>query len=708
MFSKSIANTGEPKELKITKTSFCTFTVTTSSTQVYCNGGNTGTATASPSGGTAPYTYSWAPSGGNAATATGLTAGNYTVTVTDFVGCTATATTLISQPPCLSIISFPNDTVCTGSCTGVLGPTSVSGGTPGYSYSWTPFVGTGAVATALCAGSYTVTVHDGNGCTASASASVTVHSSIPSLTVVPTITNATCTGTTDGSISLAVSAPSAPFKYAWQYSNQTVYTGNSFNNLYSGTYTVTITDKYYNCNVFTYTVGTNFTCGYIYGTTFDDTDFTCTYSASEPKLNTSYITINPGAYVVYPNNGGNYSQQLLPYGSYTVTQTLYGGSPFSACSASQPVTVNASTPAINFADTTHTALSDPMITYLYETSFVIGDTASASFQIANNGSAISNGRAFFTIPDSMSLVTTTPAYSVISNDTIYWNYSGLLPSNTLNYTVHCKINSNPSLRNYYVCANAGVIPSNPESNSGNNVGGWCAVMVAAYDPNEKAVNPVGTGPNGYINLTDSVLTYIIRFQNTGSAKATNIYIVDTISSHLDMSTLTVLGASSAFSYTYTGNRVRFIFNNINLPDSIGNQAGSKGWIEYQIHQNKANNPGDVINNTAYIYFDFNSPVVTNTTVNTINMILGSKNLMNSNAINIFPNPNNGKFTIESSVLSGASSVEIYNMLGARIYSSTMNTSITQVDLGRNAAGIYLYRVLTEKGELLGEGKFVIQ
>ncbi len=72
VFSKSIENSGEPKELKITKTSLCTFTVTTTSTEVHCNGGNTGTATANPSGGTPPYTYAWAPSGGNAATATGL------------------------------------------------------------------------------------------------------------------------------------------------------------------------------------------------------------------------------------------------------------------------------------------------------------------------------------------------------------------------------------------------------------------------------------------------------------------------------------------------------------------------------------------------------------------------------------------------------------------------------------------------------------
>ncbi len=534
----------------------------------------------------------------------------------------------ITQPPPLSALPMSNDTVCTGSCTGVLVFTPLGGGTPPYTYYWSNGQTTWTV-TGLCAGSYTANITDANGCTVSESASVVVHSNIPTFTVVPTITNATCAGSSDGSISLACSGPTAPFRFEWQMPHK-YYPGNSFNNLSPGTYSVIVTDALYNCTPLSYIVGVNYTCGTVSGKTFNDTNFSCTYNAGEPGINNSYITINPGAYVVYPDNNGNYSQQNLPYGSYTITQTMLAGSPFSPCIATQPVTVSAATPSTNFADTSHTALSDPMISYFYTSELVVGDPCSATFQIVNNGSAFSNGRAFFTMPDSLSLLTTVPAYSLMSNDTIYWNYSGLLPGDTLNYSITCTISKNLSLNGFTTCGVAGVIPSNAESNSGNNTALRCDFIGVPDDPNEKAVYPAGIGPNGYINLTDSVLTYIIRFQNTGSAKATNIYIVDTISSHLDMSTLNVLGASNAFSYTYTGNRVKFTFSNINLPDSIGNQAGSKGWIEYQIHQSKANDTGTVIHNTAYIYFDFNSPVITNTTTNTIGCPLSAPSIAISN------------------------------------------------------------------------------
>ncbi|HXB12501.1 MAG TPA: SprB repeat-containing protein, partial [Bacteroidia bacterium] len=545
VFSKSIVNTGNPKELKITKTSFCTFSVTVTSTLVYCYGGNTGTALASPSGGTPPYTYSWAPSGGNAANATGLTAGNYTVTVTDFVGCTSTASVMVMQPSPLATLTLYNDTVCTGSCTGVLSFAFAGGGTAPYTFVWSNGQ-TNYTATGLCAGSYTGTITDADGCSASETASVVIHSNIPTFTVVPTITNATCAGSSDGSISLACSGPTAPFRFEWQ---NKYYTGNSFNNLAPGTYSVIITDALYNCTPLTYTVGVNYTCGAVSGKTFNDTNFNCTYNAGEPGINNSYITINPGAYVVYPDINGNYKQQNLPYGSYTVTQTMSAGSPFSPCITTQPVTVSAVTPSTNFADTTHTALSDPMITYFYTSNLFVGSTCNAAFQIVNNGSAFSNGRAFFTVPDSLSLITTVPAYSLISNDTIYWNYSGLLPGDTLNYSINCKIADYISLNGFATCGFAGVIPSNPESNSGNNTTERCDFIGVPCDPNNKSVYPTGIGPNGYINLTDSILTYIIHFQNVGSAKATNVYVVDTISSHLDMSTLNVLGASNAFSYT---------------------------------------------------------------------------------------------------------------------------------------------------------------
>lgn len=133
------------------------------STNVSCNGGSNGTATAMPSGGVAPYTYSWAPTGGTAATISGQPEGTYTVTVTDSTSATQTRDYTITQPSPFSVGTSQTNVSSNGGSNGSATVT-VSGGTPSYTYSWSPSGGTAATASGLAAGSYTVTVTDANTC----------------------------------------------------------------------------------------------------------------------------------------------------------------------------------------------------------------------------------------------------------------------------------------------------------------------------------------------------------------------------------------------------------------------------------------------------------------------------------------------------------------------------------------------------------------
>ena len=140
-----------------------------SQTNVLCYGGNTGSASVSVSAGTSPYTYVWSPSGGNNATATGLTAGTYTILVTDSNGCTDIDTLTISEPPAISLTTSSTQSTCaapTGTAT-----VTPSGGTPGYSFNWNNNQTT-QTATGLPGGTYTVTVTDANGCTMTTTVSV--------------------------------------------------------------------------------------------------------------------------------------------------------------------------------------------------------------------------------------------------------------------------------------------------------------------------------------------------------------------------------------------------------------------------------------------------------------------------------------------------------------------------------------------------------
>ncbi len=114
-------------------------------------------------GGAGAYTYSWSPSGGTAATATGLVAGIYTVTITDANNCQTTKSFTITQPTALSVTTSQTNVSCNGSATGSASVT-VTGGAGAYTYSWSPSGGTAATATGLSAGIYTVTITDANNC----------------------------------------------------------------------------------------------------------------------------------------------------------------------------------------------------------------------------------------------------------------------------------------------------------------------------------------------------------------------------------------------------------------------------------------------------------------------------------------------------------------------------------------------------------------
>ena len=132
-------------------------------TNEICNGGNTGSATVNVWGGTLPYTYSWSPTGGNATTANGLTAGNYTFSVTDSNGCVYKTYATITQPPPV-VVTVPPDTICIGQ-TATLTATG-SGGTPGYTYVWNGTTSSATFTTSpVTTTNYDVQATDANGCT---------------------------------------------------------------------------------------------------------------------------------------------------------------------------------------------------------------------------------------------------------------------------------------------------------------------------------------------------------------------------------------------------------------------------------------------------------------------------------------------------------------------------------------------------------------
>ncbi|MBK9525718.1 MAG: gliding motility-associated C-terminal domain-containing protein [Bacteroidetes bacterium] len=209
-----------------------------SSTDVSCNGGTDGTATASASGGILPYTYSWAPGGQTTITATGLAANSYIVTVTDRNGCTSEDTVLITEPTILNAaISGFNNVTCNGNANGTIS-TTVSGGTSPYTHSWSNGDTTANIS-GLAPGTYADTVRDSKGCQQIITQTITQPGAavgIPASSLVST--DVLCNGGFTGTANVVPSGGTPPYNVSW--SNGDI--GNSADSLFAGTYTVTIVD----------------------------------------------------------------------------------------------------------------------------------------------------------------------------------------------------------------------------------------------------------------------------------------------------------------------------------------------------------------------------------------------------------------------------------------------------------------------------------
>jgi gliding motility-associated-like protein len=341
------------------------------STDVLCFGGNTGSATASASGGTGPYSYAWTPSGGNAATASNLTAQSYTCTITDANGCTGTTSVTITEPPQLTLSIAGNAATCSannGSATGTVG-----GGNPNYSYSWSSG-GTSATESNLGAGTYTLTVTDANGCSVSETVSITQSGA---LGVTSATTSITCFGGTDGSATVTPTSGTSPYTYSWSSGGS----NSTESGLPVGTYTCTVTDAS-GCTT-TETVSVT-----------QPTQLTATSSVVNESCfgnSTGTGTVNPSGgtasytYSWAPSGGSNATTTGLPQGSYTCTITDANGcTTTSSVTITEPTQLTATSSSTNltcFGSPTGTASVTPnggTPTYTYAWAPTGGNAANAS------------------------------------------------------------------------------------------------------------------------------------------------------------------------------------------------------------------------------------------------------------------------------------------------------------------------------------------
>ncbi len=382
----------------VTKTSIVNqptqLTASISSTNVSCNGGSNGSAVVIASGGTAPYTYLWNTGGSNASN-TNLSAGTYTVVITDAKGCTTSSSVTITEPAALTATTNKTDVSCNGGNDGSAS-VNVAGGTAPYSYSWTSGSQT-STSSNLSAGTYHVIITDANGCILS---KCVIVAEPTALTASVSSTNVSCNGGNNGSASITATGGTAPYSYNWS----NVVTSASNNNLIAGSYSVTVTDA----NGCSYSTSVTITEPALLTLATTSSNVLCNGGSDGSASVTANGGTAPYTYA-WSNLALTASATNLSAGTYSVIVTDANN-----CSATASVTVNQPT-ALTLSFTTLNVSCNGGNNGS-ATAYVNGGTSPYTYAWSNGGSTATNNNLIagtYTVT-----ITDANGCSIISNNPI--------------------------------------------------------------------------------------------------------------------------------------------------------------------------------------------------------------------------------------------------------------------------------------------------
>lgn len=217
------------------------------------------------------------------------------------------------------------------------------------------------------------------------------------------------------------------------------------------------------------------------------------------------------------------------------------------------------------------------------------------------------------------------------------------------------------------------------------------IVVGSYDPND--INE-SHGPEILHSSfsSDDYLFYTIRFQNVGTADAINVSIDNTLNADLDETSIVMLSSSHSNVFTRTGNALNWQFDNIHLPSEDMDEPNSHGYVYYKIKPKAGYSVGDIIPNTAEIYFDFNPAVVTKTfETEFVTTLSNSGNVLETFAI--YPNPANHFVKLSFDNTINEFETNIYDISGKKVLT---NRNALSVDVSGLKTGLYFFEVKTSE------------
>ena len=255
----------------------------------------------------------------------------------------------------------------------------------------------------------------------------------------------------------------------------------------------------------------------------------------------------------------------------------------------------------------------------------------------NPGTATADGTLRFAAASPLEFVAADPLPDATSGDTLVWNLTSLAAGSDGKVIVTLHTPAGTPLSSP-VSTWASLVPGQSDANSADNEHRLHEIVVGSYDPNDKRSDHPQISPAQL--AAGEPIVYTVRFQNTGTYPAEFVRIADTLDTeHLEVATFRVLATSHPCQTQLSGaGNVEFLFTNIDLPPSDFNEPASHGFVQYEIRPKAGLSLGVNITNTAFIYFDFNTPIVTNTTKTTVAMPVPVREPAFFGRLQLHPNP----------------------------------------------------------------------
>ncbi|MEO1261672.1 MAG: T9SS type A sorting domain-containing protein [Bacteroidota bacterium] len=354
-----------------------------------------------------------------------------------------------------------------------------------------------------------------------------------------------------------------------------------------------------------------------------DEDGDCQADTGEPPLSNWIVEVegNSGTFYGTSDVNGQYSIEVPP-GDYSVRLQHPAINLWNVCNNQIPVTIDSASTIVNLDMAESPLIECPLLDISIQTNFIRRCVANTyTLHYCNHGTGIADDATVSVTIDEYLIPLSASVPFTINGNNLQLSLGdvdvGECGSVSIEVVHQCGA---PFDELICVTANVTNVPVNCTlgSNSGISFSDFdCQVAIGPYDPNDKSAVPVGAGPDHEIP-NDTTITYLIRFQNTGTDTAFQVVLRDTLSANLEIGSLRPGASSHAYDWELSGNgELKFTFDNIMLPDSNINEAASHGFVSFKIKPKTPLVPGTVIENKAAIYFDFNEPIITNTVFHTI-------------------------------------------------------------------------------------------